>query len=327
MRTAEGHGDQNQLNRRATIETLELRQLLSVAVGAAAATPSGLSGKDAAFIQKADSGDILEVTLGQLAQTNASSTQVKSAGAKMVTDHSAMRTALEQAATQLGVTTAGQMDPQDQAEVNRLNGLTGTAFDEAYSTFMVKDHKKDVSDFTKESQTTSNATLKSLTSDAIPILQQHLSLWQDSQLTAKDVAWVQKTNSSNLLEVQLGQLAQTNATNADVKAAGAKMVTDHSAAGATLAQDAATLGITLSNDLSTSDQATLNRFQNLTGSKFDLAYSSFMVLDHKKAIADFRRENKTTTNSLLKTLTSDNIPVLQSHLTLWQTTLQSAKGK
>jgi putative membrane protein len=325
MRLSAGHRRDGYPSGRATIESLESRQLLS-AVAAAVAT-GGVAGKDAAFIQKADSGDIMEVTLGQLAQTNASSQQVKAAGARMVTDHSSMRTALEQAATSLGVTPSGQMDAQDQAEVNRLNALTGTAFDEAYSTFMVKDHKKDVSDFTHENQTTSNATLKSLTSDAIPVLQQHLSLWQDSQLTAKDVKWVQDTNSGNMLGIQLGNLAQTNATSADVKAAGARMVTDHTAAGATLEQDAATLGITLSSDLSPQDQAVLNRFSKLTGSKFDVAYSAYSVANHKQDIASFTRENKTTTNSLLKTFTSDNIPVLQSHLDLWQTTLQSVRGK
>ena len=126
-----------------------------------------------------------------------------------------------------------------------------------------------------------------------------------------------------MLEVTLGNLAQTKASSTQVKAAGQQMVTDHSASAASLAQTASTLGIPLSGTLDPRDQAVLTRLSKLSGSSFDRAYSTYMVADHKMEVADYMRENKATSNSLLKSYTAAQIPVLQSHLALWETTVKS----
>lgn len=305
------------------VESLESRELLSVTP---AATSGALPARDVNWIRMADSGDALEIQLGNLAQTNASSPDVKSAGARMVSDHTASLQILEQTAASLGVTVNGTLSGQDPSVFNRLSKLNGTAFDEAYSAYMVRDHLTEISSYTRENLVASDATLKQITANEIPVLQDHLTLWKASQVIPADVAFVKRAAGDSLLEITLGNLAQTNASNADVKTSAQRMVTDHTASNAALATVASSLGITLPTTLSPGQQAAVTRLSRLTGRQFDLVYSNDQVGSHRLDIADYSRENHVTTNLAVKTYLADNIPVLQSHLSLWQTTLQTVRS-
>ena len=92
----------------------------SVAVGQAnsqmSSTKAGtVSAADRQFMDKAAQGGMAEVELGQLAQQNGQSQQVKDFGKRMVDDHGKANDQLKQLASQTGVTLPAGLSAKDEA--------------------------------------------------------------------------------------------------------------------------------------------------------------------------------------------------------------------
>lgn len=127
---------------------------------------NGGSGSDASatrdkmFLRKAAEGGMAEVQLGQLAAQKASNDDVKKFGQQMVDDHTALNNDMKPFADNLGVMTPKQLSKKDQAEYDKLNGLSGADFDKEYLTYMTKDHHKDLQEFRSEAASTSDQSLK-----------------------------------------------------------------------------------------------------------------------------------------------------------------------
>jgi putative membrane protein len=152
-------------------------------MGASSDTP--ITGADSRFATKAAAGGMAEVKLGELAQKNASSPDVKAFGQKMVDDHSKAGDKLKTIASKNNLNLPSSMDAKDQAVYDRLSKLQGADFDRAYMQDMVKDHKTDVAEFQKEANSGKNADLKSFASDTLPTLQEHLKMAQDTAAKVK----------------------------------------------------------------------------------------------------------------------------------------------
>ncbi len=138
------------------------------------------SGADHKFAMEAAQGGMAEVQLGNLAKDHASSDDVKKFGQQMVDDHSKANDQLKSIASQAGMTSPTDIGPKNQALMDRLSKLNGAAFDRAYMTAMVKDHKMDVADFQKEANSGKDANLKKFAADTLPTLQMHLKMAQDT---------------------------------------------------------------------------------------------------------------------------------------------------
>lgn len=116
--------------------------------------------KDKMFLRQAAEGNIAEVQFGQLAAQKAASDDVKALGQKMVDEHTAMNKDLEPLADSVGVMLPKRMNKEDQAEYDKLKGLSGDEFDTEYLTLMVKNHHKDLREFRLETADTQNSTLR-----------------------------------------------------------------------------------------------------------------------------------------------------------------------
>ena len=130
---------------------------------------------DRAFMNKAAEGGMAEVRMGQLAQQNARSQQVKDFGSRMVTDHTAAGDKLKQVAGEQNVTLPNQLSAKDQAMLDRMSKLHGAAFDKAYMHDMVQDHETDVAEFKREEKTAKDPQLKDWVSSTLPTLEDHLA--------------------------------------------------------------------------------------------------------------------------------------------------------
>lgn len=135
---------------------------------------SGVLTADRKFMDKAAQGGMAEVELGQLAEQNGQSSQVKAFGKRMVDDHSKANDQLKQLAEQKGVALPTGLDAKDQATKTELSKLHGAAFDKAYMKDMVMDHKKDIAEFEHASKTAHDPALKSWAGETLPTLQSHL---------------------------------------------------------------------------------------------------------------------------------------------------------
>jgi putative membrane protein len=143
--------------------------------GASTTKPSaGTALTDTRFIKEAAQGGMAEVVLGQLAVEKASSSDVKKFGQRMVDDHTKANDELKELASQKNIDLPQRLTAKDKATKAALEKLSGEQFDQAYMKDMVKDHKKDVSDFRRESRTAPDPDVKKFAAQTLPTLEDHL---------------------------------------------------------------------------------------------------------------------------------------------------------
>ncbi|HUS03040.1 MAG TPA: DUF4142 domain-containing protein, partial [Chitinophagaceae bacterium] len=126
------------------------------------------------FVTKAASGGLMEVQLGQLAQQNAKSQRVKNFGSMMVTDHSKANDELKSLAASNNVTIPSALLSEHQKHMDMMGKMKAGDFDKHYMDMMVNDHKKDIGEFQKEANSSSNDAFKSFAAKTLPTLQKHL---------------------------------------------------------------------------------------------------------------------------------------------------------
>jgi putative membrane protein len=132
--------------------------------------------QDEHFIHEAAAGGMMEVELGRLATERAASADVKAFGQRMVTDHSKANQQLTQIATSKGITLSKALPADKQQERDRFARLSGAEFDRMYMDHMVKDHKKDVSEFEKQAEKGTDPALRTFAQQTLPTLREHLTL-------------------------------------------------------------------------------------------------------------------------------------------------------
>jgi len=128
-----------------------------------------------------------------------------------------------------------------------------------------------------------------------------------------DSSFAMEAASGGLMEVQLGKMAQTKGSAAEVKNFGQKMVTDHGKANAELKTIAAAKNITLPTALASKHQEHINELQGKTGAEFDKAYMDLMVEDHEEDIEAFEKEVNKGSDAEIKAFASKTLPVLKMH--------------
>jgi putative membrane protein len=118
-----------------------------------------------------------------------------------------------------------------------------------------------------------------------------------------------------MLEVELGRLASTKATNAEVKEFAARMVTDHSKGNAELTEIASTKGLQLptQEQVRAKHQAAIDKLEKLEGAAFDREYMAAMVKDHDKDVALFEKQAKNGRDVALRGFAEKTLPTLREH--------------
>jgi putative membrane protein len=134
--------------------------------------------QDKAFVHEVLQGGMAEVQLGQLAAQKGSSPDVKQFGQKMVDDHTKLGAQMKQVADQMGVKPPKDISKKDKELLSKLQGLSGTQFDNAYIAAMVKDHKKDLDAFKSEAQQGQTPAMQQVAQQDGQIIAQHLQMIQ-----------------------------------------------------------------------------------------------------------------------------------------------------
>jgi putative membrane protein len=132
----------------------------------------------------------------------------------------------------------------------------------------------------------------------------------------QDHEFVDEAARGGKMEVDLGRLAEQNASNPKVKQFGARMVKDHTRLKAELGSVAKSIGLTVPAALSADQQAEYANLSKLSGTKFDKAYMDLMVKDHTGDLAAFQKEEGVTQNPKLKGAVAKAIPIIQEHLNM-----------
>ncbi|MGI9649749.1 DUF4142 domain-containing protein [Chryseobacterium sp. RLHN22] len=142
-----------------------------------------------------------------------------------------------------------------------------------------------------------------------------------STLSDQDKKFAEVAAKGGMMEVMAGQLAATNASNEKVKALGEMMVKDHTKANDELKNWAAKVGHQLPTSLDAEKQKVYDDLKAKKGADFDRKYTDLMVTDHKKTIADFKKQASDGSEASLKSFAEKTIPALEHHL------MESEKAK
>lgn len=126
------------------------------------------------FIMKAASGGAMEVQLGTYAQQSAANQRVKNFGAMMERDHSAANGELKDLAARKNVVIPGMPEEKHQKHIDDMKKKSGKDFDKSYMKMMVDDHEKDIKEFEKAGEKTTDPDLKSFVVKTLPTLRTHL---------------------------------------------------------------------------------------------------------------------------------------------------------
>lgn len=120
--------------------------------------------------------------------------------------------------------------------------------------------------------------------------------------------------SGGMMEVELGRLAGTNASDAEVKAFGKRMVADHGKANEEVKALATTKNITLPAAPGEDHQKHITELSALKGVEFDKRYVDLMVKDHQEDIDAFEEATKDDEmDADIKAFVQKTLPILREH--------------
>ena len=124
------------------------------------------------FLTEAIEGNFAEVQMGELAQKNGQSEDVKSFGKMLVTDHGDANKKAMDVAKSMNVTAPSGPNAKQKADYDKMSKTSGAGFDKTFATHMVADHQKDIAEYKKASKMKDAAG--EYASGQIDTLQKHL---------------------------------------------------------------------------------------------------------------------------------------------------------
>jgi predicted outer membrane protein len=133
-----------------------------------------------------------------------------------------------------------------------------------------------------------------------------------------DTAFIREVMAANVLEVRLGRVAQSKATNSAVKQFGQKMVTDHSAMQSQWVALASKSGLTIKPALDPSQEQDARQREQLSGTAFDQAYIRAMLENHQRDLSKFQREGSSADSPEVRQLAMSGASTINEHLSMAQ---------
>lgn len=118
----------------------------------------------------------------------------------------------------------------------------------------------------------------------------------------------------NLEEIEIGKLAQTKSTNAEVKKFGKMLVDEHTKSASEVSTLAKTKNFTLPTALTEDGQDKYNKLNEKSGVDFDKKFADMMVDGHEKAIDKIKKAAENAKDADVRQWASNSIPVLTTHL-------------
>jgi putative membrane protein len=141
--------------------------------------PRGSTHGDQDFMVSACNANLAEIEAGRLAESKATSADVKKFAQQMVEDHSLANGELTSLAEKMTFRLPTRPDDAHQRELAKLAGTSGAEFDRKYMEMMVSDHQKAVSLFEKHSKDAKNDEVRTWAEKTLPTLRHHLTMARD----------------------------------------------------------------------------------------------------------------------------------------------------
>ncbi|MDB5955199.1 DUF4142 domain-containing protein [Ramlibacter sp.] len=148
-----------------------------------------------------------------------------------------------------------------------------------------------------------------------------------SKVARGDRKFIEEAASSGMFEVQVGQLAASKATDANVKSFASMLVDQHTAANNELVKIANAKGVELPAAPKHSMRREIEKLGKKTGDAFDRDFVREVgIKDHKKDIKEFEKASKDVKDPELKAFVDKTLPTLREHLAAAEKLPQSGKN-
>jgi putative membrane protein len=150
--------------------------LVIVAAGGvlAAGVALAATAQDRAFVAMVGQGGMFEVAAGRLAETRASAVDVHDFAVMEVHDHLGVGERLKAVSSREGVALPAELNAEFQGKLDRLQSLSGAAFDSAYMGDMAALHAKDGAAFALEAQAGGDADYRAFGAATHRIVARHI---------------------------------------------------------------------------------------------------------------------------------------------------------
>jgi len=289
---------------------------------------------DAAFIREAASANLMEVQLGQTAQARATNSAVKQFGQRMVNDHTNLENQLTSMAASNGLQLKQSLSSKHQDEVNRLNKLSGQSFDSAYMKLMVQDHQADIAKFQSQSQSAKSVPVRTFATNALPVLQQHLSLATQvsSQLgiqvatdtssttvggntggnanVRSDAEFIQNVGAGNAMFIQLAEIAQNKSKDQAVKQFAERTRSEFEKLESQWSNLASSNGMK-TGGMGKRHQEKIQNLQKASGKNFDKTFMTTMVQQLHDRVTYWQKEGRASNSAQVRNLVNRDLSDLQ----------------
>ena len=137
---------------------------------------------------------------------------------------------------------------------------------------------------------------------------------QTNHTSANDEDFVEFAGETDLTVARLGQMAESQGSNSQVKQLGRMMQQDHTQDLKALTAVANRIGAIAPNSLDDEHKQVVSRFAGLTGQDFDRKFLKEMSDRHANALAAYKREADRGFNAELKAYAGKALPHLEAHL-------------
>lgn len=134
---------------------------------------------DRQFVRAAAEAGIADLKISNLALQKGS-VPIKDLAQKMISDHTTINRDLGDVADHMGVMLPKKMSRDQQAEYEKLNGLSGKDFDTEYVIYMARAHFQDLHSFHSEATAAADPALQEEVVKALHTMHEHLGLIKDT---------------------------------------------------------------------------------------------------------------------------------------------------
>ena len=292
---------------------------------------------DATFLREAASANMMEIRLGQTAQTKAMNSAVKQFGQRMVNDHTNLQNQVASLVTANKVSVSQAMSSKNQDEFNRVNKLSGQAFDSAYMNLMVQAHQQDIANFQTQSRSAKSAQVRTLATNSLPVLQQHLSLAtqvanqvgittnvvtdtstttttaganQPNRNVRSDMEFIRDAGAGNEMFVQLSEIAQNKAKDNAVKQFAERARSDFEKLNDQWSNMASNNNVK-TGGMGKRHHEKIERLQKASGGNFDKTYMTIMVQQLHDRLSYWQNEGRSAKSAKVRNLVDNGLPTVQ----------------
>ena len=141
---------------------------------------------DSKFAVKAADGGMMEVELSKLALTKSQSPEVKKLAQMIVTDHTTANNELKKLAGTKNISVPLTVSTDKQDKLNDFMKKSGNEFDKDYTSYMVSDHKEDISLFKKQAEKGKDPEVRAWAAGKLSTLEHHLQMAQTTEDLVKN---------------------------------------------------------------------------------------------------------------------------------------------